>query len=302
MRTGGRTWLLAFYPREWRERYGQELLALIEAEAGGGRVGLRTTLDVGRAGLAQRLHASGLLGDDLPPEARARAGLLLVLCAWCAFVVAGIGLQRTSEQWQTPTPLPDRALPQAAFDTIVSAAAIGSVAIIVGVLLVARPLAVLIRSGGWRQIRRPLARAASATGLTIAVLVAVVVWAHHLSSAQRNGGDVLYGAAFLGLAVCGLCMIAAWAAAAVTIARRLTLPARTLRLETWLAALVTLGMAATTAATAVWWATVAAASSSFFGPGLPWRMLALTLTMLAAAGLGCAGTLKAAWAPRHRVR
>jgi len=302
MRIPGRTWLLAFYPREWRERYGQELLALIEAEAESGRVGLRTTLDVGRAGLSQRLHSSGLLGNEPAPEARVRAGLLLVLCAWCAFVVAGIGLQKSSEQWQALTPLPDRALPQAAFDTVLLAAAIGSAAVFTGVLLVARPLLALILSGGWQQIRRPLARAASTTGLTVAVLVAVAVWAHHLSSAQRNGGDVLYGAAFLGLAVCGLCTIVAWAAAAVTIARRLTLPPRTLRLETWLAALVALAMVAMTAATSVWWAAVAAASSGFFGPGLPWQLLTLTLTMVVAAGLGCAGTLRAVRAPGHRTR
>jgi hypothetical protein len=293
MKSDGPAWLLAFYPREWRERYGQELLALIEAEAESGRVSLRMKFDVIGAGLAQRLRSSGLRGDELPPEARVRAGLLLVLCSWSAFVVAGVGLQKSSEHWQAATPLSGQALPRAAFDTILLAAAIGSTAIVVGVLLVARPLIALVRSGGWQKIRQPLVRAVSATGLTAAALVAIVIWAHHLSSTQRNGGDVLYSAAFLGLAACGLFTIAAWTGAAVTTARHLPLPSKALRRETWLAALVTMTMATITVATTIWWTAVAGTSSNFFGTGFPWTMLALTLTMLGAAGLGLAGTLRA---------
>ncbi len=239
------------------------------------------------------MRSSGLRGDELPPETRVRAGLLLVLCSWSAFVAAGVALQKSSEHWQSVTPLSGRALPQAAFDSILLAAAIGSAAIVVGVLLVARPLIALVCSGGWQKIRQPLVRAVSTTGLTAAALVAIVIWAHLLSGAQRNGGDVLYSAAFLGLAACGLCTITAWTGAAVTTARHLTLPLKTLRFESWLAALVTMAMATITVAATIWWTAVAGTSSNFFGTGFPWTMLALTLTMLGATTLALAGTLRA---------
>ena len=71
--------LLRVYPAAWRERYGDELASLIEADSDGGKVSLRVKLDVIGAGFVQRLHSSGLVGDEVPPEGRIRAGVLLVL-------------------------------------------------------------------------------------------------------------------------------------------------------------------------------------------------------------------------------
>jgi hypothetical protein len=285
------TRLLLFYPRAWRERYGQELLAVVAAASDGGRIPLRIRFDVMRAGLAQRLRSSGLLGDELPPEARARAGLLLVLCSWSAFAIAGIGLQKTSEHWQALTPHSEEALPAAAFGSVVVAAAIGSAAVLLGIALTMPPLLGFLRSGGWRAIRRPVTCAMCLSGLTAVVLVAVVIWAHQLTGAQRNGGDWLYGGAFLLLAACGAGSIAAWTLAAAATARQLTLTRATLRLETFLAAAVSLTMATMTVAAAIWWASVASASPTFLAAD---RMLALALTMIATTGLALAGTFRAA--------
>jgi hypothetical protein len=284
------TRLLLLYPRAWRERYGQELLALVEAASDGGRIPMRIRIDVIRAGLSQRLRSSGLLGDELPPEARARAGLLLVLCSWSAFVIAGIGLQKTAEHWQAFTPHAEQGLPAGAFGSVVVAAAIGSAAVLLGIALATPPLIGLLRSGGWSTIRRPVMRAVCLSGLTAVVLVAIVIWAHQLTSAQRNGADLLYGGAFLLLAACGVGSIAAWTLAAVATARQLTLTRTTLRLETLLAAAVSLTMVTMTVAACVWWVSVASASPAFLAAD---RMLALALTMIATTGLATAGTFRA---------
>ena len=158
---------------------------------------MRVQLDVIAAGLAQRLRSSGLVGDDVPPERRIRAGVLVVLSAWAAFVVAGLGLAKTAEHWQAVTPQPDRGVPAAAYDGVLLGAALGTLAVLLGIVLTARPLVAFLRTGGWTKIHRAVLRAFGATGLTASVLVGVIVWAHRLTVEQRNGGDVLYSAAFL---------------------------------------------------------------------------------------------------------
>ena len=219
---GVSAWLLRAYPAAWRERYGDELVSLIEAGSDGGRISVRVALDVVGAGLAQRLRSAGLAGDDVPPDRRIRAGVLLVLSAWAAFVVAGLGFAKTAEHWQAVTPQPDRGVPAAAYD---------------GVLLASRARDArgpardrARRLGRWSRscarvagtmIHRPVLRAFGATGLTAVVLLGVVVWAHRLTIAQRNGGDVLYGGACLvARRLRGIASIGLWTRAAVVTAQR----------------------------------------------------------------------------------
>ena len=51
-------------------------------------------------------------------------------------------------------------------------------------------------------------------------------------------------------------------------------------------------MAAMTVGTATWWASVARAAPAFLGGGVPWGLLAATLTMTVATILAGAGTLR----------
>ena len=283
-------WLLRAYPAAWRERYGAELVSLIEACSDGGRISLRVQVDVIAAGLAQRLRSSGLAGDDGPPELRIRAGVLLVLSAWAAFVVAGLGLAKTAEHWQAVTPRPDRGVPAAAYDAVLLGAALGTLAVLLGIVLTARPLIAFLRTGGWTKIHRSVLRAVGATGLAAAVLLGVVVWAHRLTVEQRNGGDGLYTVAFLVLCLCGIASIGLWTRAAVVTAAGLSLGTTSLRWETVLAAATTATMVAMTVSSTIWWASVAGSS--------PVHMFGLTFVMVAATSFAVAGTFRSVQALR----
>ena len=284
--------MLFTYPSAWRERYGSELMSVIEAESSSDRIPWRVRLDVVLAGLSLRLRSSGLVADDVPPESRARAGLLLVLSAWSAIVVAGVGLQETSEHWQSFTPASERAVPAAAFGGVMAAAAVGSAAVLFGILLISRPLIAFLRAGGWVSVRRPIVRAACSTLATAVVLAVVVAWAHELPATQRDGSNLLYAVSYLALAACTIWAIAAWTLAAVAVARCLDLTATTLRRETWLAVTVSLAMVAITAATTIWWVTIAHAAPGFLGGDVPVTMLTLVLTMLAATSAAATGALR----------
>lgn len=251
------------------------------------------SLDVVRAGLVQRLRASGLAGDELAPVEQLRAGVLLVLCAWSAFVVAGCCFAKFSEHWQAVTPESARDLPATAFDVVLQAAELASAAVLLGIAVALSAFVAFLRDGGWQSIRRHILRATALTAVTLALSGLLVIWAHHLSHAERNGENWLYGTFFVlwGLFVAG--SIALWTAAAVAAARRIHLAPRRLRLEAGIAWFVTAAMFVMTAGAALWWGSLAAAGGGHSAvQTVSPQLLAITLTMLLATSVAVAGSAR----------
>jgi hypothetical protein len=222
--------LLAAYPRRWRDRYGDELLALLEAEP----LNWRVRANVIVAGLRERLRASG------PPHLR-------VLWAWSLFVVGGMAFQKTSEHWQTVVPSGGRTTPTVAFDVVQASAAIGAAAVIVGVALALPAFLRDLRSGGWSVLRRPILLASGATAVAAGALVALAL-----------DHDIVAASAFAVFAVFSLF---AWTHAAALAARRLPeAPA-----HAYLALIVCATMVVMTIAAGVWVAVVSAHAPTFVG-------------------------------------
>jgi hypothetical protein len=221
--------LLRVYPRPWRERYGDELLAVLEAAP----LTWRVRADVLAAGVKERLRGSG------PPQLR-------VLRAWSLFVIGGAAFQKTSEHWHEVVP-GDRAVPTVAFDTVQAAAVIGSAAVVAAIALALPAFLRDLRSGGWAALRRPLLAASAAT-VVAAVSLAAVAHGHSLPAA-------------LVFVASALVSLFAWTHAAVAAARRL--PAR--RVDYVLALVVTATMVVMVVAAAAWFASVSAHAPSFVG-------------------------------------
>jgi hypothetical protein len=78
-------WLLRWYPRDWRARYGEEFLELLVAEIGEQPGNLGRTVDVAFSGLMARLAGLGLRGNTVDQSDRSRrclataGGALVVL-------------------------------------------------------------------------------------------------------------------------------------------------------------------------------------------------------------------------------
>ncbi|MBV8079519.1 MAG: hypothetical protein JO186_03990 [Actinobacteria bacterium] len=243
--------LLRIYPRRWRERYGDELLALLEAEP----LTWRVRADVVASGLRERLCGT------VPPQG-------LVLWAWSVFVIGGMGFQKTSEHWQVVVAANDRAVPTVAFDVVQAAAAIGSAAVLAGVTLALPSFVRDLRSGGWSRLRRPILIASATTLLAAAALVAVAL--HH---------DIVAASIFVVSAVFSLF---AWTHAAALAARRVA----KVRAHAPLALTVVATMIVMMVGAAVWFAAVNAHAPSFVGAA----QLAVTATfMLAGTALATTG-------------
>jgi hypothetical protein len=252
----GGLWLRC-YPRGWRARYGEELEELIHSMSAEAPLPWRTRIDLVRAGLRERARGVGFGGQGVPAGERARAGALLVLCAWAIFLVGGAILQRFAENWQTLTPAGSADAAGAAMVAVKVLAVLAGAIVLLGIGCTLPGLLALLRAGRWREILSPVLRALALTLAALASVAAIAAWAHTLDSAQRNGSDPAYEFGFVAMAVvCRLCL-AAWTAAAVAVARRLELASLRLRLQAKLAGAAGLAMLAITAAVGLWWAVLA---------------------------------------------
>jgi hypothetical protein len=256
--------LVRWYPPAWRARYGDELAALVEDELAGKRPTLRVHASLARAGLSERIRASGLVGVSRPPTERVRAGGLLVLVAWATAAVAGSAFAKSSEHFAAADP-GRLTVAQAAYAAVVVCAVVGAVVVAAAVGLALPALPAFGRDGGWAAVRAPLVRASVLTSLAAVAVVPLSVWAHHLNGAQRNGADLPYTCAFLAWGALVAATVMLWTAAGIAVARRLDLRARNLRVEASLALALAAVVVVLAASIAVWWAAMAESAPWFLG-------------------------------------
>lgn len=156
--------LLRCYPRVWRDRYGDELAALLADDIADRPLSWRRDLDVVRAGLRARLAACGLAGGPL--ESRSAAAVVAAFAA-VVFVASALSIwTQLADGWLTVRP-----------DTVAVAISLTALSTwLCGLLVVSAAFALLLaasvvrafRSGYAGQLRRPLAT----MGVSVAVLVA----------------------------------------------------------------------------------------------------------------------------------
>lgn len=251
---------LRFYPRTWRERYGEELQELILATSGEGPLPWRVRADLLRAGARERLRGIGFGGGGIAPARRARAGVLLVLCAWALMIVGGAIMQRFSENWREVTPAIDQGLPRGAYAALTAAALLAGLCVLAGIALVLPRFLALLRSGGWSDLRALMGRALEATALAVLATLAVYLWSRQLDAAQRNGHDLAYAIGFLVWGAAGVICLAFWTAVAVKAAGRIELGRRLLKALSVLAVGAAGFMTASTLAAALWWGALASSA------------------------------------------
>lgn len=298
---------LRWYPPTWRDRYGDELVQFMQDSYRPERVPWRPRLSLVAGGLRERARQSGLSGDSAPAPDRLRAGELLVLVGWAGFVLAGSSFAKFSEHFDNALPgginshLPpaSHAIPDIAYTVVQWAAAVAGIVVLLGAAAALPAFVTFVRSGGWLALRGHILRAAAASTVTASVTIPLVLWAHHLTAHQRNGGNGWYGHVFLGWAALMALTLGMWTAVAVVAVRRVSLSRPVLLAESALALIVATAMATMLAATSVWWPAMATDAPSFLtssaGGGLVNPVLAATVAlMLTATAAGIGGVVRVA--------
>lgn len=259
--------MLRWYPAQWRQRYGDELVAMIDDTIGDQRPTLRFRWSIAWAGIRERGHATGLVGAQRDAHSQVRAGALLVLCSWSAFVIAGAMFQKQSEHYARGVPAASRTMVTSVYDLVVWMSVLASLAVVVGTLVALPSFISFVKNGGWRQVRRHVVTASLLSLATVATLFGLKAWGHGLSVVQRNGQDFYFSLAFVAFALVVCTAIIEWTVVGVVSVRRMTLSRRVLRFEARLAYAVAFSMVVITVAVALWWMLEGIAAPSFFDNG-----------------------------------
>lgn len=236
--------LLRWYPRVWRERYGEELLALIQDTADEGRPAWRLRLGVAWGGLRERGYQAARARRAAVKRltGSGRRGQILWAGLIAAFIPYGLTeSQHPARGWQAA----------AAFDVVLAILALTGAVVLADGLAALPALVRFLRAGGWPKIRRRVAWAAGATVVAGAGLAGVAI-----VTGSRAQPDV--SVAYTGVLVAaGLAVAAAiglWATAAAAVARHLTLAPSVRSAQLMLGALIPSAGSAVLGALAIWWA------------------------------------------------
>jgi hypothetical protein len=236
--------LLRWYPRAWRERYGEELLVLIQDTLDEGRPTWRLWLGVVRGGLRERAHQAR-------HPSKATVKRLDVTARWLTMLVAG-GIVAFLPGYLASSPPPARAgQATVALDVLLAVVALTGAVVLADGLAALPALTRFLQAGGWPKIRRRIARAAGATGAAGGGLVGLVLLSGSRSPAQLNASlpySLCLIATILALAVA----IGLWASAAAATARHITLVPRVRAAQLLLGAVTPTAVSAMVIANAIW--------------------------------------------------
>jgi hypothetical protein len=232
--------LLRWYPRAWRERYGEELLALIQDDLQEGRPAWPLQLSVIWGGLGERGRQARYAATAAVKAAWSDKGSTILLAGLiCGFGLDGLtSPSAAARTWQA-----------LALDAVLAAVALTGALVLADGLIAFPALVRFLRAGGWPKIRR---RAGWAAGVT-AVAVGGLVFAWDSDwQAQRNlSWAILVGLLVTGLATTGA--IGLWSATVTATARHLTLAPRVLAAQLMLGALLPTAVSAIITTSALWW-------------------------------------------------
>jgi hypothetical protein len=237
--------LLCWYPRAWRERYGDELLALIQDTLDEGWPRWRLRLGVISGGLRERVHQAG---QAVGAAIKRPSGLDLWAKMLAAGTIVAILPQNLSE-----SPPPARGWQAvAAFDALLAAVALTGAVVVASGLATLPALVRFLRAGGWPKIRRRVVWAAGATVVAGGALAGLVLAAGSRSPAQVNVSSA-YLAGFLMTGLAITAAIGLWAIAAAAMARHLTLDPRLRAVQLVLVAVTPAAVTVVLVTLNLWW-------------------------------------------------
>jgi hypothetical protein len=278
--------LLRWYPQAWRERYGGELLALIQDTLADGRPAGWLRLSVAWGGSRER-------GREARRAAAAAARQPGWPATWVKFMFGGVF---AAYPLAVLTGSPPRAHGgQAAIvarDVVLASVALTGALILACALVTLPALVRFLRADGWRKIRRRVGWAAAASVLAGSALAGLVLLVRSRPFAQLDGSWT-YLAVLLTAGVAAVVAIVLWVAA-VSAAAWHPLPAP--RTGNVVISVVVLAMFG---AASVWWYTV-----QLWGTGLE-MILAFWVTKGVAATVNARAdkrALAAVWRARRDGR
>ena len=248
--------LLRWYPRAWRERYGEEFLAMVEDTLDGDRPGWRLRLGVAWAGLRERGHRVRLAGRrPLPRLARGLAGepgsVTIVAGYLVAILTHVLGMSHARQTG-------------AILAMLTALTGLAGLALLTGLLATLPALIRLLRAGRRPKVRRGLVWAAGATAATGAGLAWLTFWSGTSSLTPLNTSPTCL-CGLIGTVLALMVALHEWTA----VARRLDLTLRVRVAERLLGTVAVSAVVVVLGVAVIWYSVI---SSPAFWPvwGMVW--------------------------------
>ena len=268
--TRRRRLLLLAYPRRWRDRYEDEVLAFLDDEYAGGAMPLSAAGNVVATGLVERSRTAVDVADRVDGPTRT-SGLALVAWGWWLCVIGGIAFAKESEHFASTRESGPSGFLFSHMTAVLSAETVPWVAAVaLSVMVVLATPAILVAAvaadhDGRRRVRHAAAVAVATAGAAALWIAGLVAWAHTLSSAQRNGANSTYTL----VAVATALVVAASLAAATRVATEsfaIVRPRGHRRALVVGVVAVAASLVVIAVAVAAWWVAVARDAPGFIGP------------------------------------
>ena len=302
--------LLRWYPVSWRERYGAEFAELLLADLAEQPWTWRRTANVARCGVAARLASAGLAGHPADPAAGTRACLGTLTCSVAVFLTVGTAMWAqlaVAWQWAPPASRATTAAMLMMSGSLVLLAVLALLAAIPASWMAIRAgvrhqagrlrwpaalagagaliLAVGARhfgngwpgTGGHWWPHQGLAPGGIAAFGWAATLSVTSYWAHPAALASFPPAELIW---MLISPAAMLCL----ATGAVQLVRRLEVPPRVLRYETWLGRAAVAGMIVFLSGALCWVSLGGPAQALFHAGDIDAAGLAVLVAALAAGG------------------
>ena len=232
--------LLRWYPRAWRERYGEELLVLIQDSLQEGPSAWRLPLSVIWGGLRERGRQARHAATASFKAAWSDKGSAILL----AGLICGFGLDSLTTASSAARPWQAVAL-----DALLAAVALTGALVLADGLVALPALVRFLRAGGWPKIRHRVGWAAGVTAVAVGGLV--FGWGSDWQAQRNVSWAILAGLLVTALTTMGA--IGLWSATATATARHLTLAPRVRAAQLMLGAVLPTAVSAMIATSALWW-------------------------------------------------
>jgi hypothetical protein len=272
--------LLRWYPRAWRERYGEEFLALIRDTLDGRRPTWRLRLSVAWAGLRERWHHAVRTAKAVAERPRASR--------WLTSAVIGGVVSLVPANLKASLP-PARAWQgTAALDALLAVASFTCAAVLAGTLVAVPAFVRFLQAGGWPKVRRRIAWAAGATVVAGAGLTGSLLAQRSMSFAQlsQSLGYWIFLAALVPLVVA----LGLWVSTVIGLRKDLKLAPRVRAAQVVLDEVIAAAVWASVATFFIWYHTVQLS--------VPWLLVWMALLV----GTGVTGSKSVRRAVRRSRR
>ena len=286
---------LRWYPRSWRDQYGEDFARYLQDRYGDGKIPMTARLSVVRSGSIERLRTGGFVGTSVGTDMRIRGASLLVLLAWGVFVVAGSAFAKYTEHWPLAMPRQENWVPAAAMVAVQAAAAAGVLILLVAGLVTLPALVNLIRSDGWKPLGMLVRPAAVSVTVAAAASAVVVVWNNHLGPSARAAVPPALKVTTVIGGLLVVCAVAVCCGTVVALVYRLSLSSRLTRTLGVLAIAMAAALVVIFAGALTWWISLAIHAPWFFGslvprsPSSPAPTAMIVLGLMMFSGLVLAG-------------